>query len=62
VPSSLLAVAHRNWPQVLAKHVVRLPDVNQIAARLRKEERLLFPDWEKKKRVPQAAYRLQKPR
>ncbi len=46
--------------QVLARHVVRHPDVNKIAARLRHENRLLFPDWEKGKRVPQPGYRTQR--
>jgi three-Cys-motif partner protein len=48
------------WPRVLAKHVVRLPDVNQIAARLRKEQRIIFPDWEHGKRVPQPSYKMYK--
>jgi three-Cys-motif partner protein len=48
------------WPRVLAKHVVRLPDVNQIAARLRKEQRIIFPDWEPGKRVPQPNYKMHK--
>lgn len=48
------------WPQVLAKHVVRLPDVNQIAARLRKEQRIAFPYWERGKRVPQPDYMMHK--
>jgi hypothetical protein len=43
--------------QILARHVVRVPDVNKIAARLRQEGRLLFPDWEKGKRIPQPSYR-----
>jgi three-Cys-motif partner protein len=46
---------------VLARHVVKLADVNRIAARLRQEKRLLFPDWEKGKRVPQPHYRTQRP-
>ena len=50
------------WPQVLARHVVRKPDVNQIAARLRGEGKLLMPDWEKGKRVPQPYYRVQRKR
>jgi three-Cys-motif partner protein len=50
------------WPRILAKHVVRRPDVNQIGARLRKEGKIVFPDWEPKKRVPQPSYRLQRPR
>jgi hypothetical protein len=45
---------------VLARHVVRASDVNKIAARLRKEKQLLFPDWEKGKRVPQSGYRTQR--
>jgi three-Cys-motif partner protein len=48
------------WPRVLAKHVVRLPDVNQIAARLRKDERIVFPNWEPGKRVPQPGYTMHK--
>jgi len=32
-----------------------------IAARLRERGELLFPDWEKRKRVPQAYYRTQRP-
>jgi three-Cys-motif partner protein len=49
------------WPQVLARHVVRRPEVNAMATRLRAEERLLFPDWDKGKRVPQPHYRTQRP-
>lgn len=49
------------WPQVLARHVVRKPDVNQFAARLRDEQRLIFPDWEPRKRVPYVQYRMQRP-
>ena len=50
------------WPQILARHVVRLPDVNQIGARLRGDGRVLFPNWEKGKRVPQPDYRIQRPK
>lgn len=46
--------------QVLARHVVRRPDMNKIAARLRHENRLLFPDWERGKQVPQPGYRTQR--
>jgi hypothetical protein len=46
--------------QVLARHVIRLPDVNKIAASLREQKLLLFPDWEKGKRVPQPTYRTQR--
>jgi len=48
------------WPEVLLRHVVRLPDVNKIAAQLRADGQLLFPDWEKGKRVPQQHYRMQR--
>jgi three-Cys-motif partner protein len=51
----------RLWPLVLSRNVVRLPDVNKIAASLRGKKELLFPDWEKGKRVPQAQYRTQRP-
>ena len=51
----------RLWPLVLSRNVVRLPDVNKIAAALRGKKELLFPDWEKGKRVPQAQYRTQRP-
>jgi three-Cys-motif partner protein len=53
-------VYEKLWPQVLARHVVRRVDVNQIAARLRSEGRLAFPDWEKNKRIPQPQYRVQR--
>jgi hypothetical protein len=33
--------------------------VNKIVARLRTENKLLIPDWEKNRRVPQDGYRLQ---
>jgi len=46
--------------KVLTRHVVRRPDVNKIAARLRSEKRLAFPDWEDRKRVPQPTYRTQR--
>jgi recombinational DNA repair ATPase RecF len=48
------------WPQVLARHVIRLPDVNKMAARLRDAGTLLFPGWEKGKRVPQPRYKTQR--
>ncbi|MEA2859514.1 MAG: hypothetical protein QOC72_1553 [Methylobacteriaceae bacterium] len=48
------------WPRVLAKHLVRLPDVNKIAARLRKEQKIVFPDWEPGRQVPQPGYRMHK--
>ena len=48
------------WPQILARSVVRRVDVNRIVARLRKENKLLIPDWEKRRQVPQDSYRLQR--
>jgi three-Cys-motif partner protein len=48
------------WPQVLLQHVVRLTDVNKLAAELRANEKLIFPDWERGRRVPQQAYRVQR--
>jgi three-Cys-motif partner protein len=47
--------------QVLARHVVRVPDVNELAARLYRDKKLSFPDWQKGKRVPQVNYRSQRP-
>jgi three-Cys-motif partner protein len=48
------------WPQVLLQHVIRLTDVNKIAAQLRTDEELFFPDWESGRRVPQQHYRMQR--
>jgi three-Cys-motif partner protein len=48
------------WPRVLAKHVVRKPDVNRSAAQLRQANQLNFLDWEKSKRVPQGHYKMQR--
>jgi hypothetical protein len=48
------------WPQVLTLHTVSRVDVNNIVARLRTENKLLIPDWEKGRRVPQDGYRLQR--
>ena len=45
---------------VLARYVVKLSEVNKIAAKLREEGRLVFPDWETGKRVPQGHYRTQR--
>jgi hypothetical protein len=47
------------WPQILLKHVIRLPDVNRLVATLRADGRILIPDWEKERRVPQQHYRIQ---
>ena len=49
------------WPQVLARHVISLPQVNELAVKLRKAQALEFPDWEKGKRVPQPSYRTWRP-
>ena len=49
------------WPQVLARHVISLPQVNNLAVKLRKAQALEFPDWEKRKRVPQLNYRTWRP-
>jgi three-Cys-motif partner protein len=48
------------WPRILARSVVTKVDVNKIVARLRAENGLLIPDWEKLKQVPQDGYRLQR--
>jgi three-Cys-motif partner protein len=48
------------WPLVLARQVIKRSDVNRIASRLRREGRLLLPDWEKSRRVPQPHYRVQR--
>ena len=58
LPASITYDALR--AQVLVRHVVRCPDVNKLAARLRKEARIHFPDWEARKQVPQAHYRTQR--
>jgi hypothetical protein len=56
-PDEKAPIKYKNlWPQVLARHVVRRPTVNQIAADLRKQGLLVFPGWEAKKRVPQPDY------
>ena len=49
----------RIWPEVLAKHVIRLTDLNKIANELRKGRRLIFPSWPAgQKTVPDAGYRV----
>jgi len=45
---------------VLTRHVVKTTDVNRIAARLRKEGRLSFPEWKERKQVPDENYRVQR--
>ena len=49
------------WSEVLARHVIRRPQVNELAVKLRKTQALEFPDWEKGRRVPQASYRTWRP-
>jgi three-Cys-motif partner protein len=49
------------WPEVLARHVIRLPQLNELAVKLRKAQALEFPDWEKGRRVPQPSYRTWRP-
>lgn len=49
------------WSEVLARHVIRRPEVNELAVKLRKAQALEFPDWEKGKRVPQPNYRTWRP-
>src|SRR5262249_29300651 len=44
--------------RVLARHVVKVSEVNKIAARLRQDGRLISPDWEGGRRVPQPSYRI----
>ena len=46
------------WPKVLARHAVTKADLNRIAAALRKDGQLIFPDWEANKRVPSERWRL----
>jgi three-Cys-motif partner protein len=56
-PDHPSSIAYKDlWPEVLARHVITRPDVNKIAAALRKEGQIVFPGWEKGKRVPQPAY------
>jgi len=56
------AIRYRElWPLVLSRHVVRLTEINTTVARLRNQGRLLVPDWEPRKRVPQPDYRIQRP-
>lgn len=50
------------WPLVLTHNIVRKTDVNQIAGRLYREGKLLIPDWESRKQVPQPGYRIQRPK
>jgi three-Cys-motif partner protein len=46
---------------MLARHVIRRTQVNDLAVKLRQAQALEFPDWEKGKRVPQPSYRTWRP-
>lgn len=61
VPNSPeIAIYDAVWPRVLERHVVTKPEVNRMAAEMRKSGVLDFPDWEPLKRVPQDHYRISK--
>jgi three-Cys-motif partner protein len=56
-PSRASPILYKDlWPLVLSRHVVRKPEVNKIAADLKKAGTLVFPDWEAGKRVPHPGY------
>jgi three-Cys-motif partner protein len=62
IPQKPAAIRYdKLWPEVLARHVIRLPQVNDLAVKLRKAQALEFPDWQKGKRVPQPSYRTWRP-
>lgn len=62
-PEEPNGILYRNlWPLILARHVVRKVEVNKIAAQIRRERKLLIPDWEKNRQIPQPSYRLQRPK
>jgi three-Cys-motif partner protein len=46
------------WPKVLAKHVITKKDLNSMAASLRADGRLSFPDWTPRKRIPEDGWRV----
>lgn len=50
------------YPRVLSRNIVRRTNVNQIAGGLYRGGKLGIPDWEKGKKVPQPAYRIQRPK
>lgn len=60
-PEPAFSAYGKVWPRVLEKHVVTRPDVNKLAADLRKCGALNFVGWEAGKRVPQDNYRVAKP-
>jgi hypothetical protein len=56
-PDESSPIRYKNlWPRVLRRHVVRKVDINKLAAELKKQGLLTFPDWEPRKRVPQPEY------
>ena len=62
VPKAPRSVLYRElWPQVLARRVVKRADVNEIAAQLRKDGRLRFPNWEQRQRRPRDDNFVQRP-
>jgi three-Cys-motif partner protein len=62
VPKSPEQISYgKLWPAVLGNHMVRLPDVNTICAKLRKKEVLQFPNWEAGKRTPKDHFLVQRP-
>lgn len=46
------------WPQILERRIITRPEVNALAADLRKSGAIAFPDWEARKRVPDDNYRV----
>jgi three-Cys-motif partner protein len=50
------------WPKVLAKHAITKTNLNRIAASLRDDGRLTFPDWSQGKRVPEDGWRVSVPK
>ncbi len=61
VPVSPKSITYEEvWPRVLERHVVTKPEVNSMAAELRRSGKLMFADWELRRRVPQDQYRVSK--
>lgn len=64
--ASLLQIVPRNgrgepwgrvWPNVLARHAIRLSELNKLANQHRKDGRLVFPNWPTgMKRIPEDDY------
>ena len=49
------------WPQVLERCIVTRPDLNTLAADLRRSGAIAFPDWGARKRAPDDHYRVFRP-